>query len=228
MANVRRIKMRQTEMTFRTWGGRRAGAGRKPKAEKAGVPHARRPSVRAAHPLHVTVRFADGLPSLREQALLLRVRAALRMGKERFGLRVCHYSVQANHMHLVVEASSRRGLALGMRGLGVRIARGVNRVLGRAGRVVGDRYHARALQTPRAVKNALAYVLLNAAHHRRRVGSLDPASSSAVFDGWTTAPDARGRSDHEIADTVVAPVSWLLRVGWRRRGLVDPIAVPGR
>src|SRR5262249_13360712 len=114
------------------------------------------------------------------------------------------------------------------RGLGVRIARGVNGVLGRTGRVVGDRYHARALETPRAVKNALAYVLLNAARHRGRVTLLDPASSSAVFDGWTTMPEARGRRCDEVADTVVSPASWLLRVGWRRRGLVDPTTVPGR
>src|SRR4051812_9254214 len=112
-------RTRQTEMKFRAWGGARAGAGRPPRGAKAGVAHVRRPAVTPSHPQHVTVRFAEGLPSFREQALLSRVRAALRYGKERFGLRVVHYSVQGNHMHLVVEATSRRALTLGMRGLGV-------------------------------------------------------------------------------------------------------------
>src|SRR5258706_14964007 len=105
-------RSRQTEMVFRTWGGARAGAGRPPSGAKAGVPHARRPAVTATQPLHVTVRFAEGLPSFREQLLLARVLGALRKGKERFGLRVVHYSVQSNHMHLIVEARTRRALAL--------------------------------------------------------------------------------------------------------------------
>jgi hypothetical protein len=192
------------------------------------VAHVRRPALTAAHPLHVTIRFAEGLPSLREPVLLARVRAALRAGKERFGLRVCHYSVQGNHMHLIVEASSRRALTLGMRGLGVRIARGVNGALGRSGRIIGDRYHARALESPRATRNALVYVLLNAARHRGRSERLDPASSGAVFDGWRTPPLARaGSPPGDVADTVVAPAVWLLRKAWRRGGLIDPRVVPG-
>jgi REP element-mobilizing transposase RayT len=192
----------------------------------------RRPTLTAAHPLHVTIRFAAGLPSLREPVLLARVRDALRAGKERFGLRVCHYSVQGNHMHLIVEASSRRALTLGMRGVGVRIARGVNAALGRSGRIIGDRYHARALESPRATRNALAYVLLNAARHGGRSMRMDPASSGAVFDGWRIPPLPRASSPPgdvagDVADTVVAPAVWLLRTAWRRGGLLDPRAVPG-
>jgi hypothetical protein len=196
------------------------------------VAHVQRPALTAKHPLHVTIRFVAGLPSLREPVLLARVRAALRAGKERFGLRVCHYSVQGNHMHLVVEATSRRALTLGMRGLGVRIARGVNAALGRTGCVIGDRYHARALETPRATRNALVYVLLNSARHHGRSMRLDPASSGAVFDGWRVPPLPRASAPpadvaDDVADTVVAPAVWLLHTAWRRGGLIDPRAVPG-
>src|SRR5258706_5635484 len=182
MAATREERADQRACSFRTWGGPRRGAGRPPSGRKAGVPHVRRPLLSAAHPLHVTIRFSAGLPSFREQALLSRLRGALRRAKERFGLRVVHYSVQGNHMHLIVEATSRRALSLGMRGLGVRIARGVNATLGRSGRVIGDRYHASALTTPSAVKNALAYVLLNIARHTGRAVGVDSASSGAVFD----------------------------------------------
>jgi hypothetical protein len=183
--------------------------------------------VSATQPVHVTVRFASGLPSIREPALLSTVRGALRSGKERFGLRVVHYSVQSNHMHLIVEASSRRALTRGMRGLGVRMARGVNRLLERTGAVIGERYHARALQSPRAVRAALRYVLLNAARHAGRSLPLDTASSAPVFDGWTMASRVRaGGLPEDVADTVVPPAVWLLRRGWRRLGLIDPRAVP--
>jgi hypothetical protein len=115
-----------------------------------------------------------------------------------------------------------------MRGLGVRIARGINAALERTGRVIGDRYHARALESPRATRNALVYVLLNSARHRGRSVHFDSASSGAVFDGWRIPPLPRSSSPPgDVADTVVAPAVWLLRRAWRRGGLIDPHAVPG-
>jgi hypothetical protein len=225
---MRMRRTRQLEMTFRTWGGARPGAGRPRTRSKPEVPHGRRPAVDAQQPLHVTVRVASGLPSLREQVLLAKVRGALRGGKERFGLRVVHYSVQTNHMHLIVEARSRRALTRGMRGLGVRVARAINSSLGRTGCVIGERYHARALATPRAVRTALSYVLLNAARHAGRRLRLDAASSAALFDGWRKPRDVRSVSPppQDVAETVVAPGVWLLTTGWRRHGLLDPHAVP--
>src|SRR5262245_4211498 len=141
----------QTEFTFRTWGGKRKGAGRKPKGPEALVSHTRRPSFAASHPLHVTLGVVRGLPSLRAERPMRVLRAAFRTAKERFGLRLVHYAVQGNHLHLVVEAEEARALSRAMQGLGVRIARGLNRELGRRGRVLADRYHARALETPREV-----------------------------------------------------------------------------
>jgi hypothetical protein len=80
------------------------------------------------------------------------------------------------------------------------------------------------------VRNALAYVLLNARKHwKQRTGSapptrLDEASSAGWFDGWVR----RGLPPEAIESAPVAPArSWLLRVGWRRHGLLDPAEVPG-
>ena len=208
------------------------GAGRKPKGQRAGVSHAARPSVSRHQPLHVTLRMARRLPSLRGERMLEAVRGALCGGKERFGMRVVHYSVQDDHVHLIVEASDRRALSRGMRGLDVRLARGVNGVLGRRGRVLGDRYHARALRTPREVRSALAYVLLNwRKHSRSRRDAWDLASSGPVFDGWRGA-SPEDRLSRALLDAIGAtrapPELWLLRVGWRRRGLIDPREVPGQ
>jgi REP element-mobilizing transposase RayT len=86
-------------------------------------------------------------------------------GAVRFGFRLVHYSVMGNHVHLIVEAPDRRALSRAMKGGGVRIARALNRVMKRSGRVVGDRYHAHILKTPSEVKRARSYLLTNARHH---------------------------------------------------------------
>lgn len=217
----------QLALPLRTWGGRRTGAGRKRRTKE--LPHAPRPRLDPRKPVHVTVRVRGGLPSLREQALLLRLRAAFTRAKERFGARLTHYSVQRDHLHLIVEAEDRRALSRAMRGLGVRVARGVQDVLGCEGRVMGDRYHARTLGTPREVRNALRYVLLNARRHGRDAW-FDRASSAAAFAGWSRG-DAREHLSPEemsaIRASVAAPRTWLATTGWRRHGLLDPRARPG-
>ena len=154
------VNPRQLELRPRTWGGRRAGAGRRPSGRKVGVPHRPRPPHERWHPVHVTLRARHGLPSLRSDALFATVRRGLSQAS-RGGLRLVEFSVQRDHVHLLVEAVDVRVLSRGIQGLAIRIARAVNRVLRRRGRVWIDRFHARALRTPREVRNALVYVLQN-------------------------------------------------------------------
>jgi putative transposase len=71
---------------------------------------------------------------------------------------------------MIVEARDRQALSRGMKGLGVRIAKAVNRVMGRKGNVVPDRYHARILRTPTEVRRARSYVLTNGQRHYGVVG----------------------------------------------------------
>ena len=176
--------------------------------------HGPRPELAARHPVHVTLRIVRGVPSLRVGRTYRALEGALRAGRERFGLRLVQFSVQSNHVHMLVEADGRASLSRGMQGLAVRMARSLNRVWKRTGTVFADRYHARALKTPREVRNALAYVLKNARRHGvRLIEALDPFSSGAWFDGW---------SDRSVCGEGDAPVArartWLLRVGWRRHG----------
>ena len=142
-----------------------------------------------------------------------------------------HYSIQTDHGHFIVEAVGREALGRGMKSLSARFGRAVNRALGRKGPVLAERYHLRVLRSPRQVRNALAYVLLNARRHlakRRgraavRGERLDPASSARWFDGWARPHAAL----HERARAVAPAHTWLLRVGWRRHGLIAPTEVPG-
>lgn len=96
--------------------------------------HARRGAVSWRHPVHVTLRVCEGLPSLRTPALFQVVRKALAAGKAREGFGLVHFSVQSNHLHLIAEAADRGALSRSLQGLCVRVARAVNRQLGRRGR----------------------------------------------------------------------------------------------
>jgi hypothetical protein len=110
-----------------------------------------------------------------------------------------------------------------VRGLAIRIARLVNRLLGRRGSVWADRYHARMLRTPREVRNALVYVLNNFRKHVRGARGLDPYSSARWFRGWT-AGAPRGT---DASSPVALATTWLGRVGWRKGGQLRVDELPG-
>ncbi len=74
--------------------------------------------------------------------------------------------------------------ARGMTAVASRLARAANRVFGRSGRVLAGRYHLRALETPREVRNAIAYVLLNVRKHfRERRGQAPPLRIEPLSSG---------------------------------------------
>jgi len=135
-------------------------------------------------------------------------------------------------LHLLVEADGATALARGMKSIGSRLALTVNRVFGRRGPVLADRFHHRVLRTPREVRNVLAYVLRNVWRHAAKRGcalrpplaSIDPASSGRWFDGW-----ARAQPAPRDAPAVAPPRGWLLRIGWWRHGRIEPVpAAPVR
>jgi len=121
----------------------------------------------------------DDVPSLRTVRVVREVERAFAAAGDRKGFRLVHYSLQGNHAHLIVEADDERALGRGMKAIGARLARAVNRVFRRSGPVLADRYHVRALRTPREVRNALAYVLLNARRHAAKAGR-----KLTSADGW--------------------------------------------
>jgi len=224
---VSRIKMRravQLELAMPRHGGARKGAGRKKRSAET-VPHTARPVIDRDHPLHLTIRMARGVWNLRSQRGFRAVKAALDQEKRRGELRVVHYTVQGNHLHLVAEAADRLTLTRRMQGFGVRLARSVNAMMGRRrGRVSAERYHVHVLRSPREVRNAIRYVLLNHVKHGMLVGRaglmVDPYSSGPWFAHW---PSNARRAPWSLV-TGPPPLSeaesWLLLTGWRRAGSI--------
>ena len=158
------------------------------------------------------------------------MRTAFARGKERFGCRLVHYAILNDHVHLVVEAPDRAALRRAVQGMVIRLARALNRLWRREGKVFADRYHDRILKTPREVRNVLVYVFGNARHHAaegRMVTvpqAIDTYTSAPWFDGFREQVTVRG------LDTIERPTtdarSWLLRTGWRRHGLIGVHEVP--
>ena len=211
-------------------GGRRAGAGRKPNGAQAGVPHDTRAPLAARFPVHVTVKLREHLPPLRRRDAYAALRTAFAAGCNRHGFRLIHYAVLNDHLHFVVEAAGRTALSRGVQGLLVRIARTLNRLWQRHGRVFADRYHDHILRSPREVRNALRYVLGNGRKHAaagRAVAvpqAIDTFTSAPWFDGFRETIVVRG------LEAVVRPVTsahtWLLTTGWRRHGLLSVVERP--
>jgi REP-associated tyrosine transposase len=219
----------QLELDRVRHGGRRPGAGRKPGTNPR-IRHRSRAVFAHRLPCHVTLKVREGIPSLRTVGLVRELERSFAASCERSDFRLVHYSIQGNHAHLIVEADSEAALGRGMKALGARLARAVNWIFSRSGPVLTDRYHLHVLRTPREVRNALAYVLLNARRHAAAAGhtlsralGIDPASSGRWFDGWQNAIEPVGPSP-----PVAPPRSWLLAVGWKRIGLLSPDAIPGR
>ena len=151
------------------------------------------------------MRMADGVYNLRGgRAQALVGRTVLR-GAGKFGVSVVQVSVQGNHIHLLVEAPDQISLGRALKGMAVRLARGLNKLMGRAGRVVGDRYHAHLLQTPTEVRHAIHYIRHNFRKHEAQRGRVLPAS---FLDPCS--------SDGGLSSCVVRATVWLLGAG--RRG----------
>jgi putative transposase len=203
--------MRLPLAAAKTWGGARRGAGRKRRGRPS-MPHVTRAKIDPRYPVQVTIRATPGLPSFRSPRMFGALRRAIaRASVDRF--RVIHFSIQQDHGHFIVEGDEARRARGGMHGLAIRLALAVNRVLGRKGKVVGDRYHARPLLTPRQMRASMVYVLLNFRKHLRAPACIDPRSSGPHFSGWQRAPHAA-----DVACAVAPAVTWMAQIGWRLAG----------
>ncbi len=185
--------MRQLELRLHPRGGKRKGAGRKPSGKTAGVSHLRRQPFARTFPVHVTMRMARHVYNLRSRRSFSVVARALAKAADRFGVRIVRFSVQGNHVHLIVEAATSDSLSRAMQGFTIRIAKGLNKMMQKRGRVMGDRFHSHVLRSPREVRRAVRYVRENHQHH----GTARALVDEYAFEGANVA--------------LPAPRTWLMR-----------------
>jgi hypothetical protein len=135
---------------------------------------------------------------------------------------VVHYSIQSNHLHLVIEATDKRAMRSGVSGLVIAFAKRLTKLLTRAtSKVWGARYHSRDLTTPSEVRNALVYLLQNFRKHGATTYGpvVDHFSSALRFTGWSTWV---GSLTDPSPLPARHPRTWLLGEGWTTGGLLSP------
>ena len=238
MAKPRKRHLQQS-FQFRTWGGHRDGAGRKQVNERKSQPHRTRPPIRPSYAVHVSLRIAAELMRLRRRAAYQIVHHAMRVVLRRSDFWIVHASIQANHLHLLVEANSAMALARGIQAFSISAARRLNQAeanrtgVTRRGPAFPDRYHAEIITNPRQVRHALAYVLNNWRKHKEdrspatRRWLVDKYSSAVSFTGWAEHSRWLIPADYDPLP-VCTPATWLLREGWKRYAPISIYEVPGR
>ncbi len=222
MSKKRHRNLTAAQLSFKAvngWGGKRRGAGRPNKS--GSVNHMRREEVDFRKPLHLTLKIRSSKWNLRCDEVAVQFKRAA-AGAREFGLRVLHYSILKDHVHMIVEARDNEELAAGMRSFGCRFGKGLRKIFGGVGAVFAGRYHLHVLKTPTEVRNALAYVLQNLAKHSKLLGHLDRYSSAPYFAQWRAllgrqmSPILAGHRAAGLPDYLNRPQSWLARVGWTK------------
>jgi REP-associated tyrosine transposase len=242
-AKSKRARKRHIQQALFRRGGKRKGAGRKPKGARAGARHDARPEVRPHHALHVVMRVVPAVGSLRRRVMYKAMREASIVAAVREQFRVVHVSLQRTHVHMLVEAEHKGALARGMQSFQISAARLINTALGtgthrrRRGRVFADRYHLEVITSPTRARRALSYVLNNWRKHGEDRDGLsstwlvDPFSSGISFAGWQELEDRAWMWPlRETYDPLFVrrPQSWLLQEGWKRAGAISARSVPGK
>lgn len=241
-AKSKRARKRHIQQQLFRRGGKRRGAGRKPKGARAGERHEPRPAFKPYHPLHVVMRIVPEVGSLRRRKLYKAMRDATITAALRERFRIVHISLQRTHVHMIVEADHPAALARGMQGFLISAARHINTALGdgkrrRRGPVFADRYHLEVITTPTRARHAISYVLSNWRKHgedREGLPStwlVDPFSSGISFPDWKELQDEAWMWPiRETYDPLMVrrPTTWLLAEGWKKAGDVSAREVPNQ
>ena len=188
------------------------------RTKKSRVAHGSRPELKKGNVAHVSIKLKDGLPSLRNGEALAVVMAAIERVNEGEWIRIVHFSVQSNHVHLIAEADNSAHLSRGMASLNTGLGMRLNRLWERVGEgsVFLERFHLTLVSSPPQMRNSLNYVLRNDVHHGLNLRTLDPCSSALAFGGWRELQGSQVQREAAVRCVGTQPQTWLLRVGWSR------------
>jgi REP element-mobilizing transposase RayT len=231
----------QQAFEFKTWGGKRRGAGRPPKGARSSEPHQARVRFSSPTPVHITLRVVAPIATLRRPDAYHAIRRSMYTVVEKSDFRIVHISIERDHLHLLVEADDHESLWEGLRAFESSAAQRLNRAISlatgtrRRGKVFGDRYHARLIMSPTQARNTISYILNNWRRHGCDRGmetmfwDVDYYSSGPSFDGWKEldhSPFLYPAPDYPRL-SVCRPKTWLMKTGWRQAGPISMRDIPG-
>ncbi len=211
------------QLTFKKvngWGGKRKNAGRPNKSGR--INHMKRPKIKASTPLHLTWRLKNDLVNLRCDEVQAAFQKAAQKAKK-LELRLLHYSLQHDHIHLIAEANGNQALKRAMRSFGCSFGKAIRKIRGGKGSVFDGRFHLEVLDNPTQVRNAMAYVLQNFSKHNQLLKHVDRYSSAPYFGLWRKLLANRAgpilteiKSPPPLPEFLSPPKSWLAQAGWMK------------
>ena len=140
------------------------GAGRPAKHDR-GIRHIARDEFNRLTVLHLTVKIDRAKAGLKNKQTLKLLWHAIKKARLK-GLKIIHYTLEFDHIHLLVEADNKAIVGTGMQSFGISLSKGINKIKGLSGQVFKTRYHFRKLKTPTEVKNVIHYILGNSIKHK--------------------------------------------------------------
>ena len=93
------------------------------------------------------------------------------------GLRIIHFSLEYDHVHLLVEAADNVELGKGMQSFGVTLSKAINRMRKMKGTVYKHRYHFRQISSSRELKYVMKYIFSNGVKHGTAKTIINPFNS---------------------------------------------------
>ncbi len=153
----------------------RKGAGR-PALHDPGIRHTNRPHIKKPASLHLTIKVKKKKAEIKNKSVLKILKRAI-LNARKQGLRVIHFSLEYDHVHLLIEADNNLILGKGMQAFGVTLSKAINRLKKLKGGVYKHRYHFRQISSTRELKIVMNYIFTNGLKHGTAKSILNPFNS---------------------------------------------------
>jgi REP element-mobilizing transposase RayT len=150
-------------------------AGRPAKVD-IGIRHISREKISKPSALHLTIKVRENKADIKNKRILKALHHAIKRARLQ-NMKVLHYTLEYNHLHILVEVSNNKILHKGMQALGISLSKAINKIKNLKGTVYKHRYHFRKLNSRREMKNALLYIFKNGMKHKRACSLIDPYNS---------------------------------------------------
>lgn len=144
-----------------------------------GIRHTKRMEINRPSALHLTIKLKKADIKIQNKAILKILRYAILRARLQ-GLKIIHYSLEHDHvhLHLYVECDDNEILGRSMKAFGVTLVKKMNKYFHKKGSAYKHRYHLRILKSASEVKNVINYILKNGMKHKR---------TNRVFDFYNSA-----------------------------------------
>lgn len=151
------------------------GAGR-PAFNDRGIRHTSRPTLKKMSSLHLTIKVNRNKAEIKNKKVLKLLKHSIANAR-RQELKVIHFALEYDHVHLLIEAEDNVTLGKGMMSLGVTLAKGINRLKKLKGSVYKHRYHFRHITSSRQLKAVMNYIFSNGLKHKTAISTVSSYNS---------------------------------------------------